>query len=143
MPPSRHYLCCLSRFRTDKQYPHDRATDSFPQRGVFAASMIVTRWISWTSRGFGDYPMCRLCNIQVDPWKAARHKSKRTDFCREREGRERIVQTNAAIANHRALQVGFTTFRDRTLNGWMCLSIPVIHSKCSCQQGGRGHLFGR
>jgi len=86
--------------------------------------------------------MCRLCNIQVDPWKAARHKSKRTDFCREREGRERIVQTNAAIANHRALQVGFTTFRDRTLNGWMCLSIPVIHSKCSCQQGGRAIFSG-
>jgi len=37
-------VLCLD-LATDKQYPHDRATDSFPQRGVFAASMIVTRWI--------------------------------------------------------------------------------------------------
>eukprot|EP00985_Skeletonema_marinoi_P018747 scaffold10564_cov149-Skeletonema_marinoi.AAC.1 len=51
-------------------------------------------------------PKCQLCNMQADPRRAASHENSR--FCRE--GRERIVQTNAAIANQRALEVGFTAY---------------------------------
>ena len=54
--------------------------------------------------------MCRLCNMQVDPWKAS-CQAQEDRFLSEGEGRERIVQNNVAIANQRALQVGFTTFR--------------------------------
>eukprot|EP00985_Skeletonema_marinoi_P029979 scaffold29926_cov138-Skeletonema_marinoi.AAC.1 len=53
-----------------------------------------------------NLPKCRLCNMQADPQLAAKHENSR--FCRE--GRERIVQTNAAIANQRALEVGFTAY---------------------------------
>eukprot|EP00985_Skeletonema_marinoi_P020434 scaffold12160_cov75-Skeletonema_marinoi.AAC.6 len=56
--------------------------------------------------GHGNLPKCQLCNMQADPEKAARHE--RSKFCRE--GRERVVQTNAAIANQRALEVGFTAY---------------------------------
>ena len=56
--------------------------------------------------GSGVYPKCQLCNMQSDPRKAVRHEGSK--FCRE--GRERIVQTNAAIANQRALEVGFTAY---------------------------------
>eukprot|EP00985_Skeletonema_marinoi_P006725 scaffold2929_cov138-Skeletonema_marinoi.AAC.1 len=51
--------------------------------------------------------------MQADPGKTARHESERSRsrFCREgREEEERIVQTNAAIANQRALEVGFTAY---------------------------------
>ena len=56
--------------------------------------------------GLGNLPKCQLCNMQADPQRAASHE--KTKFCRE--GRERIVQTNAAIANQRALEVGFTAY---------------------------------
>eukprot|EP00984_Skeletonema_dohrnii_P024617 scaffold13763_cov160-Skeletonema_dohrnii-CCMP3373.AAC.1 len=54
----------------------------------------------------GNLPKCQLCNMQADPQRAASHE--KTKLCRE--GRERIVQTNAAIANQRALEVGFTAY---------------------------------
>ncbi len=47
--------------------------------------------------GSGVFPKCQLCNMQIEPWWAARHENERSKFCRE--GKERIVQTNAAIAN--------------------------------------------
>ena len=56
--------------------------------------------------GSGVFPKCHLCNMQTDPRWAARHE--RSKFCRT--GRERIVQTNANIANQRALEVGFTAY---------------------------------
>ena len=54
--------------------------------------------------------MCRLCNMQADPGKTARHESESERDSAGRGREERIVQTNAAIANQRALEVGFTAY---------------------------------
>lgn len=56
--------------------------------------------------GSGVFPKCRLCNMQADPRLASVHEE--SNFCRE--GRERIAQANAAMANLRALDVGFTAY---------------------------------
>lgn len=58
--------------------------------------------------GSGIYPKCQFCNMQSDPKIAAKHEE--TKYCREE--RERIVQANAAIANLRALDVGFTAYEE-------------------------------
>ncbi len=54
--------------------------------------------------GSGVFLMCQLCNMQTDPRRTAKHKRSQW-FCWE--GKERIVQTNVAIANQPALNVGF------------------------------------
>lgn len=58
--------------------------------------------------GHGVYPKCQFCGMQSDPLIASSHEESK--YCREE--RERIVQANAAAANLRALNVGFTAYEE-------------------------------